>query len=693
MKTSIYSSVPLGDMLAVYLTDGDGHITLTLIPAGMEEDAAYNMDGCAPLVPLYLRGDRLPGGFANGLSMTGNGTEDGMRLESQTVTEAGGETTVTTILSDPRGCRALHRLVYRAGLRALESKGRFENGSATAVVLENLSSFSLGCLTPFGGGRETDRMKIHRARSFWSAEGRIRTETVETMHLEPSWAGVGVRMEKFGQNGSMPVRGWFPFAAAEDEAAGVTWAAQLACPYSWQIEIRRQRASLSLVGGGADYDSGHWQKTVSPGEACDAPSAYLTVGKGGLDPVSQRLLDLHTESESLTGEGLPLVFNEYCTTWGNPNEDNIRRIVEIMKPRRPDFFVIDAGWYGKGNWSFIGDWTVNEAMFPHGFKNTVKTIADAGMKPGIWFEAENCSPGTEAASHTGWLLKRHGTPICTGGRMFLNMASPDVRDHLRQSVIGLLRDYGFRYVKIDYNDSIGLGCDDPDGLGEGLRKTVAGTQDFWRELHREIPGLMIENCSSGGHRLEPSMMNLADMASFSDAHECVHIPIIAARLHRLIRPSKSQIWAVLRKTDSLRRIHYSLVNTLLGVMCLSGDVYDLSPAQWAVVDRAIAFYRCASPVIRRGTSSFYGPEPESWEHPEGWQAVVRAGDDGRVLVTVHTFGGEIPGKIALPMPRSSLRILDALTSEENRISLTPDGRTLEVELKANFEASAILLGE
>ena len=45
------------------------------------------------------------------------------------------------------------------------------------------------------------------------------------------------------------------------------------------------------------------------------------------------------------------------------------------------------------------------------------------------------------------------------------------------------------------------------------------------------------------------------------------------------------------------------------------------------------------------------------------------------------------------MPRSSLRILDTLTSEENRISLTPDGRTLEVELKANFEASAILLGE
>ena len=45
-----------------------------------------------------------------------------------------------------------------------------------------------------------------------------------------SWRGtIAEAVEKFGQIGSMPVRGWFPYAAVEDKSAGVVWAAQLAC--------------------------------------------------------------------------------------------------------------------------------------------------------------------------------------------------------------------------------------------------------------------------------------------------------------------------------------------------------------------------------------------------------------------------------------------------------------------------------
>lgn len=142
------------------------------------------------------------------------------------------------------------------------------------------------------------------------------------------------------------------------------------------------------------------------------------------------------------------------------------------------------------------------------------------------------------------------------------MSLPEVKAYLKEKVIDMLRDNGFKYVKIDYNDSIGLGCDDADGLGEGLRKNMLASQEFFKAMRDEIPGLAIENCSSGGHRLEPSMMELCDFASFSDAHECVHIPIIAAALHRVIQPSKSQIWAVLHGSDTLRRMNYSIANTL-----------------------------------------------------------------------------------------------------------------------------------
>lgn len=49
-----------------------------------------------------------------------------------------------------------------------------------------------------------------------------------------------------------------------------------------------------------------------------------------------------------------------------------------------------------------------------------------------------------------------------------------------------------------------------------------------RKVKEEIPGIILENCASGGHKLEPLMMSECSMASFSDAHECEEIPVIAA---------------------------------------------------------------------------------------------------------------------------------------------------------------------
>ncbi len=159
---------------------------------------------------------------------------------------------------------------------------------------------------------------------------------------------------------------------------------------------------------------------------------------------------------------------------------------------------------------------------------------------------------------------------------------------------------------------------DPDSLGEGLRQNMQAMLGFFRRMRKKIPNLWIENCSSGGHRLEPSLMGVTDMASFSDAHECDEIPIIAAQLHRLILPGQSQIWAALRAKDSIRRINYSLINTFLGVMCISGDVWELSEEQWAKVDEGISFFKEVRDIIRDGISTFHGEVSESWRHPEGW---------------------------------------------------------------------------
>lgn len=684
----ILSSFQLNDIEVTYLMNQTGQVGLRVIPSSLRDRVTDNNRISEPLVQLHIRGDRFAGRAVNGFSLSDTDSSRGMHYKDQTVENTGGTTVIRTMMEDDRNYRVTHILTHRAGDRAFSVQTIFENGSDTPLTLEHLSAFALGGLTPFGGRRETDRLKLHRAKSWWSAEGRIVTDVLEEMHFERSWSGHGTRVEKFGQIGSLPVRNYFPFAAIEDEAVGVTWAFQVGCASSWQMELRRFGDGVALTGGVADHDFGHWSKTLRPGETLATPIAFLTVGVGGPDAVSQRLLDLHSTCDLAEGDGLPVVFNEFCTTWGNPNEGNIARIVDIIRGRGVDYFVIDCGWFGAGNWERdIGDWTLNESMFPSGLAATVKRICDAGMKPGIWFEAENCGPGSLMSTRHDFLLKRYGTPIFTT-RYYLDMNKPEVRAYLKERVVDFLNRYGFRYVKIDYNETIGVGCDHPDGLGEGLRSNMLASQDFFAQLRREVPGLAIENCASGGHRLEPSMMELCDMASFSDAHECVHIPIIAANLHRLIAPSKSQIWAVLRKTDTIRRINYSLVNTLLGVMCISGDVYDLSEEQWAWTDRAITFYKRYSHIIKHGTSSFYGDTNVSYVDPEGWQAVARHNEQtGETLLVVHTFGGAFPEKVRIPVKAGA--VADVMCSEENAVTLA-DGY-VEVELKANFEAVAVAL--
>ena len=136
-------------------------------------------------------------------------------------------------------------------------------------------------------------------------------------------------------------------------------------------------------------------------------------------------------------------------------------------------------------------------------------------------------------------------------------------------------------------------------------------------------------------------MELSSQASFSDAHEIVSLPIIAANLHRVISPAQSQIWAVLRAKDTDSRIYWSMCAAFLGRMGLSGDVYDLSEHQWALADEGIAFYKKAAPIIKDGKTTFISNDVLSYNYPRGGQLVIRE-YDGKKLFVYHRFADSVP---------------------------------------------------
>ena len=683
----IYSKFKLGDMLAVFIKDNrNGSIGYTLLPEGFDE--GIELDGwwsVEPAVQCKFVGHNYPDGFIHGHSMKNSQSSNdmvflGQRTETAECEKNGVEHTRTSIYTDyeRRGINITSVLEYTTGSDYIKTYSVFESKTEEKQKLEMASSFNICAFPCTGKGLRQKDLVLHRLKSKWSMEGKLESRRFLDMELEPAWLRIGASSERFGEVGSMPVRRYFPWMAVTDMgqeggSIGYSIGAQLYINSSWQMEVYNRDEKNSISGGIADREFGHWMKDIAPGERFVTPVAVLTVCKNAgkpvytdtpdairmestIDELSRRLTDAQTvnlENVPDSEKELPIIFNEYCTSWGNPDEKEMEAIAERLKGHGIKYCVIDAGWHVKdGNdWSDIGDWITNKNKFPGGLKKTADKIRECGMIPGLWYEMEVVGKDSDSFKNEDMLLKRDGIPIQTMFRRFFDMRKPEVTDFLTKRVIDNLKDNGFGYLKVDYNDNLGIGCDGAESLGEALRQNMQASIGFFKKIREEIPDIVIENCSSGGHRLEPSMQAVTSMASFSDAHEWQAIPVIAANVTRAILPAQSQIWAVLRAKDDEKRLYYSLSNTFLGRMCLSGDMSTISDEQFEIADKAIAYYKKCADIIKNGRNYRLGPYQDSYNDLKGWQAVVRVSEDRKkCMAVVNTFAIKEDTSITFELP-------------------------------------------
>jgi alpha-galactosidase len=664
----------LGDIACDYLQDAEGGIGLRLVPAACLDALVAPRPSVPPpggnptvrrpdpLAHVQLAGQPLPIGFAAGRTMQYSPVTLGLRLEGQRVERSadGAVAVITTLANTAAGIAIEHRLRWRPGWSWLRIATSCTNRGQAPVRLELLTGAVLGDITPFAADDAPDRLHLHRFRSSWSAEGRHEERSLVDLHLERSWSGHAVVSERYGQVGSMPVRGFVPWIGVEDRGAQVIWALQPDAAASWQCEVGRRADNVSIACGPADREFGHWWVDLAPGGRQDAPEATAVCCRGGIDQACERLvaaIDAGLQVPEVE-ERLPVSFNEWCTSWGNPSHERLAALADRLVGTGIEVLTIDAGWFLPecGAWCDAqGDWIPSPRLFPHGLAAATAAIAARGLRPGLWFEWEVVGRNSSLWERREWLLHRDGSPITVGDRRFLDCRLEPVREHLRARMLALLRSCGIRHLKMDYNESIGIGADGVQSPAEEMARATAAAQAWVAELRRELPDLVVECCASGGHRLEPSWLRLVAQASFSDIHEGRSIPLVGAALHRLIPVRMNQIWAVLHAADDRERIAWSLAAGLLGRLCVSGDADRLDETGMGLVKAAVAFSQCIAPVLRHGRSRVHGPAGAgSWSHPAGWQAVVREHGD-RAFVIVHAFAGS-PEAGPIPLPAGTWRI-------------------------------------
>ena len=70
-------------------------------------------------------------------------------------------------------------------------------------------------------------------------------------------------------------------------------------------------------------------------------------------------------------------------------------------------FVLDDGWFRgrRHDHAGLGDWTVDEEVWPDGLDPLIGHVRACGMQFGLWFEPEMVNPDSDLyRAHPDWIL-------------------------------------------------------------------------------------------------------------------------------------------------------------------------------------------------------------------------------------------------------------------------------------------------
>ena len=164
-----------------------------------------------------------------------------------------------------------------------------------------------------------------------------------------------------------------------------------------------------------------------------------------------------------------------------------------------DHLWLDAAWFPGGFPNGVGNWVAKPQEFPNGLKPVSDCCQQLGLKFILWFEPERVGPGTQIASE-------HPEFVFAGKEWGLyKLNDSAARRYLTDLLSKRITEYGVDIYRNDFNfDPLPYwrANDTLDRRGITEIQYVEGLYAMWDELLARHPGLLIDNCASGGRRLD-----------------------------------------------------------------------------------------------------------------------------------------------------------------------------------------------
>lgn len=291
-------------------------------------------------------------------------------------------------------------------------------------------------------------------------------------------------------------------------ASGCGYIAAIGWTGDWKSEFTKRDLGIRMKTGLKETSF-----YLKPGEKVRTSSVLIMKYDKNEDKYNKfrRLIKAHFSHKSCTDakrDGLMA-----CELWGGlPSEEMKKRLCELKKyDIKFEDIWLDAGWYGtctkcedafSGDWGeHTGEWDVNARVHPERLIDVAECATNAGAKLMLWFEPERAIQGTPiTVQHPNWFLTLEGKK-----NQILYYGDEEARSYILDLLSRYTENLNLSCYRQDFNTKLTQYFDENDeedrrGITE--IKHITGMYRLWDELLEKFPGLIIDNCASGGRRID-----------------------------------------------------------------------------------------------------------------------------------------------------------------------------------------------
>ncbi|MEE1047744.1 MAG: alpha-galactosidase [Clostridia bacterium] len=315
--------------------------------------------------------------------------------------------------------------------------------------------------------------------------------------------------KKYACTGGRSSQGNAPFFNINKKNCGyiiaIGWSGQ------WNAEITREIESVTLRSK-IEYTC----FKIMPGEKFRTSSIVIMPYKNGVTQAHNEWRKLVKSEFSLLGKpGRPEYAPFSYMIWGGLKSEEVLKRINCMKNNSlPNEYVwMDAGWYGKdtnpspdefeGDWpQHVGDWRISRIIHPKALRDVSEAIHKAGKKFVLWFEPERVMKDTKIElEHPEYVLYAPGAIY----NNLLNLGNQDAWNYCFNMLSEYISNLKIDCLRIDFNiNPLGYWWqnDDSDRSGITEIKYINGLYKLWDALLERFLNLIIDNCASGGRRID-----------------------------------------------------------------------------------------------------------------------------------------------------------------------------------------------